>query len=107
MNDWTRVHTADNPVEAGFVRGLLEAGGVHARLRHMELWTAAVEVYFGAGARPSVWVRRDQAEQALRILSEHASPASAPDWTCPGCSERLEGQFTTCWLCGRLRGADD
>lgn len=107
MSDWTRIFTADNPVEAGFVRGLLESGGVATQVRNMELWTAAVEIYFAAGARPSVWVRNDQFEQARRILDEHERPITGKTWSCPGCGERLEAQFTTCWRCDTERRADD
>lgn len=107
MNDWTRIFTAENPVEAGFVRGLLEAEGVVAQVRNMELWTAAVEIYFAAGARPSVWVPNGQLDQARRILRERDRPASGQGWTCPGCGEHLEAQFTTCWQCAAERGAHD
>ncbi len=30
-------------------------------------------------------------------------PIRPPDWICPHCDERLEGQFTACWKCGAKR----
>ncbi len=108
MKDWTRVFTADNPVEIGFVRGLLEAEGIETRVRSMELWTAAVEIYFAEGARPSVWVREHERERAETIIRERdRSGKAGRSWRCPGCGERLEGQFTACWRCGSPRGADE
>lgn len=103
MKDWTRVFTADNPVEVGFVRGLLEAEGIETRVRSMELWAAAVEIYFAEGARPSVWVKVRDRERAERILKERDRTEAGNEWTCAGCGERLEGQFTSCWHCGQAR----
>lgn len=101
---WVRVHTADNPVEAGFIKGLLEAEGIQAQLRSMDLWTAAVEIYFAAGARPSVWVPSDQVEHARAVISERDAPRRRrSDWRCSDCGQALEGQFTQCWNCGGAR----
>lgn len=106
-SDWVKLHTADNPAEVGFVRGLLEADGIETRARSMELWTAAVEIYFAEGARPSVWVRRHELERARKVLSERDRSASGQSWTCRRCGEKLEGQFTACWNCGTELGMDE
>lgn len=107
MKDWIRVFTADNPVEVGFVRGLLEAEGIETRVRSMELWTAAVEIYFAEGARPSVWVKKHERERAEAIIRERDRSSVGKPWGCPHCGERLEGQFTACWRCGTDRGGND
>ena len=107
MKDWTRVFTADNPVEVGFVRGLLGAEGIETRVRSMELWAAAVEIYFAEGARPSVWVKKHEHERAKAIIRDRDRSSSGRPWTCPGCGERLEGQFTACWRCGTAAGDDE
>lgn len=105
MSDWTKLTTAENPVEAGFLRGLLEAAGIEVQLRSMELWTAAVEIYYSEGARPSIWVPKRDIESAKRVLEQRDGADEGPAWTCPDCGERLEGQFTTCWQCGHARKA--
>ena len=106
VSNWVRIHTADNPPEAVFIRGLLEAEGIPVRLKSMELWTAAVEIYFAEGARPSVWVPRAAVGQAERVLAQRDRSGRGRDWTCR-CGERLEAQFTVCWHCGRSRSDDD
>lgn len=106
VNEWVRVYTANNPAEVGYMRGLLEAEGVATQARNMDLWAAAVEVYFAAGARPSVWVRAVDAERAERILAGRDRSGSGASWVCPGCEETLEGQFTACWRCGQPRTGD-
>jgi len=107
VNEWVRVYTANNPAEVGYVRGLLEADGVATQARNMDLWAAAVEVYFAAGARPSVWVRAGDIERAESILAERDRSGKTEAWICSGCQESLEGQFTACWRCGRARAGND
>jgi len=95
--------TADDPIEAGFLRGLLESAGIEVQLRSMELWTAAVEIYYSEGARPSVWVHKRDLGRARQVLERRNQPGERPPWTCTRCGERLEGQFTSCWQCGHAR----
>jgi len=102
LDNWTKLVTADNPVQAGFLRGLVEAAGIPTQMRSMELWTAAVEIYYAEGARPSIWVRQRDLEAARNVLRDRGR-VSEPSWSCPGCGEQLEGQFTACWHCGRAR----
>ncbi|WP_376696250.1 putative signal transducing protein [Wenzhouxiangella sp. EGI_FJ10305] len=105
MSDWTKLITADDPIEAGFLRGLLESAGIEVQVRSMELWTAAVEIYYSEGARPSIWVRNQDLEGAKRTLERRDNPDHGEPWTCRVCGERLEAQFTTCWQCGHAHGA--
>ena len=105
VSDWTKLITADDPIEAGFLRGLLKSAGIEVQLRSLELWTAAVEIYYSEGARPSIWVRRQDLDRARQVLKRRESGGEATPWQCPACAERLEGQFTTCWRCGHAREA--
>ncbi len=100
MNDWTQLLTAEHPVEAGFLRGLLESAGIEVQLRNMELWGVAVEIYYAEGARPSIWVRAADRSRAEQVLENRHRSSKENSWECPGCGERLEGQFTSCWNCG-------
>lgn len=102
---WEKIHTADNPVQAGLVRGLLESHGLTVQLRGMDLWAAGVEIYYAEGARPSVWVPAIQAEEARRVLTETPEDFGGRDWDCDHCGTRLESQFTACWHCGTPRNA--
>jgi len=81
------------------VRGLLEAERIATQVQRMDLWAAAVEIYFADGARPSIWVRERDAGRARAILRGADRRGLAPDWQCPQCQETLEGQFTACWRC--------
>lgn len=105
MKGWIRLHTADNPVELGFIRGLLEAEGLETQTQSMELWAAAVEIYFAEGARPSVWVRDRDEARARQVLAQVDRRDQNEAWTCQECSERIEGQFSDCWRCAGSTGA--
>lgn len=107
VNEWVRVYTANNPAEVGYVRGLLEADGISTQARNLDLWAAAVEVYFAAGARPSVWVRASDAGRAKTILAGRDRRGNGSAWVCAHCAETLEGQFTACWRCGQGRPGND
>ena len=42
---------------------------------------------------------------AVIPAAARASDSSQGPWVCGGCTEQLEGQFTTCWKCGGERDA--
>ncbi len=52
---------------------------------------------------PVLWVVEDRdLEPARRLIDQWlAATERLPDWVCPGCGERNEGQFRLCWNCGR------
>ena len=97
-----RVHTAQNLADAYIVKDALEAQGFAATVRGEHL---AAERAGDVEGLPSVWVPESQAERAFRLVTEHEGvpDGAAPDWTCPGCDEEIEGQFTECWQCGTAR----
>jgi hypothetical protein len=101
-----QLHAARHAVEAHLVSGFLTSHGISAEVRG-EFLTS------GWGELPvdvcSVWVTDDaQYEAAHDLLVEFFSGSfarkfSGERWTCPRCSEKLEGQFTACWNCGAAK----
>jgi uncharacterized repeat protein (TIGR04138 family) len=64
----------------------------------------------GPTTAPSVWVEeRDAARAREFVRTFDRDPAGGqrnalePPWTCPKCSEVIEGQFTDCWNCQATR----
>ena len=104
-----QLHAARHAIEAHLVRGFLAAQGVAAEVRGEHLTS-------GWGELPvdvcSVWIVDDtQFEQANELLvaflkGSFARIYGGDAWSCPGCGERLEGQFTECWSCGMRRPAE-
>ena len=103
-----QVHVAKHAPEAHLIRGFLESNGIAAVVRG-EFLTS------GWGELPvdvcGVWIIDDaQYEQAHALLvsflrGDLARQHRGEAWTCAGCGERLEGQFTQCWRCGAMRPA--
>jgi hypothetical protein len=94
-----------NTLEIHHLKNVLEAEGIRCFLRNELLARLAGEIPFTECALELYL--RDEADRwrAERILDDwrRSRPMAGKPWTCPGCGERLEGQFTSCWQCGRTR----
>ena len=106
-----RIYGARDPIEAEFVRGLLEAEGIDAVVQGNALQTVLGDVPPTPAALPSVWVNEPDVDRATQIVDEmkRGGPAALdpqPAWTCPNCGTVLEGQFTQCWKCGAAKPGD-
>jgi hypothetical protein len=101
-----KVYTAGDATEAHFVRTLLERDGIAAVVLGDKLALALGGLPMTQGTLPAVWVPEEVKDAATRLVERYRSGAAARDldgdepWTCPGCGEQLEPQFTECWSCG-------
>ncbi len=88
----------------GYLRRALEDHGIGCTVRNEYLLGAAGDLPPNE-CWPELWItdERDQepAERLLRVLTQ--SFEDTPPWQCPGCGERIEGQFSHCWNCGAER----
>jgi hypothetical protein len=64
-----QVFTTTQPMEAHFVRNLLEAEGIHAVVMGEMLFT--LQVPFQNSTLPSVWVDEHQAEEARVFVADY------------------------------------
>ncbi len=89
-----------NRVELYLLKSLLESEGIACFLKN-EYPPAAGELP-PLLATPELWIAdSSQYEQAILLIQENSPVSHAVDsWQCPGCHEKLEGQFTNCWHCG-------
>lgn len=99
-----RVYTAESLVQVVHVRNVLQAEGIRSELRNERLGGAVGEIPF-LEAWPELWVDELDLERAKELieLELHSRGRAEPAWTCPGCGEEIEGQFSDCWQCGRAR----
>jgi len=105
-----KVFVAANPMEAQFVKGLLESRGIEAKVRGEALFGARGGAPVTPDTLPSVWVLDDEREaEAKQILSDYRTGTepsqSGLGWKCSQCGEECEPQFTECWQCGASRPA--
>ena len=94
----------ERPV-ALLLRERLAAAGIVCLVRNDELSTALGEIPF-LECYPELWVVDDEVFPRARLLLEQWSremEIQQEAWHCPGCGEVLEGQFQSCWQCGRDR----
>lgn len=92
----------DRPL-ALMLKERLGAEGIACLVRNDELSTALGEIPF-VECYPELWVVDDEVYPRARLLLDQwldEAEVTGPAWLCPGCGERLEGQFEVCWKCGR------
>lgn len=83
----------------------LEQAGIQCMIKNQRSSGLAGEIPF-TEVFPELWVVQDEEyDRARRLLDDGlvALPSSQAGWICPGCDERHESQFATCWKCGLER----
>lgn len=99
-----KVFAAPNAAVVKLAADILEQHEIGFVIRNDRIGSAVGEIPW-TEAWPEIWLldARDE-ERAHKLLAPFEDPdvgaAEARSWTCPGCGERIEGQFTQCWSCG-------
>jgi hypothetical protein len=101
------VYSARDEVDAEIVKNALVEAGIEAVVQGGSLSAVLGAIPVTPETLPSVWVRDDDEQRARIALGQLRPPdeARGEPWTCPGCGERIEPQFTACWNCGGARPA--
>ena len=87
------------------LRERLAAEGIVCLVRNDELSTALGEIPF-VECYPELWVVDDEVYPRARLLLEQwleEVTLVQKNWRCAECGEILEGQFESCWKCGKER----
>ena len=104
-----RVYSSPILANVAIIRDVLTRHGIAAEIRGEDRAAIGPGQIPGAEAWPELWVLKvSQVEEAERIVSEalESSQGSTDTWTCSGCREEIEGQFSECWNCGNERPQD-
>jgi len=105
-----KVITCKNVAQAGLLKGLLTGKGIACEIRGEYLSMASGAIPFSE-CYPELWVLGDEEfKRAKDILDEWQSKQieQYESWICQGCGEENEGQFSSCWRCGRVEtGSSD
>ena len=100
-----RLHSAKDPLMIGHLKNVLAAAGIKCVARNVDLISAAGELP-PVDCWPELWVIDDEKfGRAEAVLKKTLGPLRVvrKPWTCAGCGESIEGQFSECWNCGRDR----
>jgi hypothetical protein len=100
-----RVYTANTmSADREIVQGLLEEAEIPCMVRNENLSAALGELPF-TECSPEIWILNDgDYPRASAIVDgwRNAEPENHGPWVCR-CGETIEGQFSSCWKCGRDR----
>ena len=94
-----RVYRAASLLQVAHARNVLITAGIECELRNQYLAGALGDLPM-METWPQLYVDDDDETLALRALARAAAAPAGTMWTCSGCGEQLEPQFTQCWLCG-------
>ncbi len=88
--------------ELELLKDILEQGGIHCVLKHVELGQALPILPFNS----ELWVLNDADWPAAQALCQDwfkPEFATTDFWDCPHCGQRLGNRFDSCWKCGTRR----
>jgi hypothetical protein len=102
-----KLHTfsLSDQAQAGLLKELLEKEGIACLIKNEQLFAALGEIPFLECA-PQLWVVDDEVWPRAKVLLDGwlKEDLVTESWICPSCGEQLEGQFGSCWKCGKERG---
>jgi hypothetical protein len=94
--------TSMDRTAVGILRGIIEEAGIEFEVRN-----DATNANYPTGPfYPELWIIFDEdfaKAVELRDAWRATPSAELTPWTCPGCGEKLEAQFSSCWKCGVIR----
>lgn len=89
-------------LDSEMFKGLLEDAGIPCLIRNEYLSVAAGEVPLP----PELCILNDEDYPRAKEIVDawrDTKIETHEAWRCPHCREMIEGQFTSCWKCGRER----
>lgn len=99
-----QAYVAHNLAQAHLIKGFLDSEGIFAVVRGEHLVALQGEIPITMDTLPSIWVPEEDRARARELIEQALKDdLPADDWTCIGCGEAVEGQFTECWQCGAAR----
>lgn len=87
------------------VKGLLDEAAIPSMIRNEHLAMALGELA-PSDCSPEVWILNDEDYSRAKEIVDtlrNTKVETHNAWICPSCGESIEGQFTSCWNCGRER----
>jgi hypothetical protein len=100
-----RLYVSQNLIDVESRKELLDQARIPATIKNQRSAMLGGEVPF-VEVFPELWVLKDEDFERARTLLkdwEQAKPLETTQWTCSGCGELHQKEFTTCWKCGLER----
>ncbi len=96
------VYSASNISLVSIFQTILEGHGIACWIRNQYLSAGTGEIP-PIECWPQLCVDDADFAEAERIVQEALAVQDQAPWTCAGCGEEIEGQFSECWKCGKER----
>ena len=96
-----RVFSSHNLVAVHHARNVLDAEGIRAVVKNQFLSSAMGDLP-PAECQAELWILNEFDSTRAEAILFRREVAGLP-WTCTGCGEAAEPQFTQCWRCGAYR----
>ena len=93
------IATFTNLPEAEATRNRLASLGIESEVRRDDVGGMHPHLDLSSGVK--LVVNAEDEAAARETLADLNAQSKAPAWTCPACGEKVEGNFNTCWNCGR------
>jgi hypothetical protein len=100
--------SANTPADYGsldLLKGAIEEAGMRCLVRN-ELLGAGKGDIPAQDCIPELWILNDDDyTKAKQIMEQWKAASTEPhaEWVCQNCKETSEGQFSSCWKCGKER----
>jgi rubrerythrin len=98
-------NTMGQSSEVYLLREILDREEIACTIRNEHLAIASGELA-PQECLPALWVMNDaDYPKAFELVEawRSSSVETRSQWVCPDCGETIEGQFSSCWQCGKLR----
>jgi hypothetical protein len=101
-----KVFSSAQGFETGFITSMLEEAGIAYTIRNQYL-SGAIGELPPTECWPEIWVNHDEDYNRAMDMVNSATLEIKDNgpWRC-GCGEKNEGQFASCWKCGKDRASD-
>lgn len=98
-----KVYASPDCTQIEIVGQLLRDEGIESRVFNEQTSAVLGDIPFFR-AFPEIWVRKEDESSAKAVVARFESgqvrdERKSEPWTCPECSQSIEGQFTECWSC--------
>ncbi len=98
-----KIYTSRDNIIINQLKDILESNGIHCVIKN-ELLAPLAGLLPPAEVWPELWILDDAKEaEAREIFKNTLTESKNNPWECPGCGEKIEGQFSECWRCGENR----
>jgi hypothetical protein len=100
------VYSASNISLVSIFQNILEGHDIRCWIKN-EFLSAGIGEIPPIECWPQLCVDDGDFPDAKRIVEEALSVNDTASWKCDSCAEEIEGQFTECWNCGKIRPSSD